>query len=63
MSVFAIRYRNGDELEYRVTFSPWPTWQMLNALAETMLKEKGGVACEFRGPNGLHGFVKRKDVA
>lgn len=57
MCKFEIRYGNGKVKTYEVQFRPWPTWKMLNALAETMLAEKGGKACSFEGPNGLRGFV------
>lgn len=57
MCKFEIRYKGGKVRTYEVEFKPWPTWHMLNALAEAMLMEKGGKACSFEGPNGLHGFV------
>ena len=60
MSSFVIRYRSGREQRYNVGFWPWPTWKMLEALAEAMLDEKGGVSVEFHGPNGLHGFIRRE---
>ena len=62
MSRFAIMYRNGKEKVYEVAFSPSPTWKMLHDLAVSMLEEKGGVAIEFRGPNGLRGFITRRSL-
>ena len=61
MSEFVIRYRHGNAKVYMVDFRPWPTWGMLSALAKALLHEKGGVAVEFRGPNGLHGMTTREE--
>lgn len=58
MAKFTIYYRNGKEKVYEVKFDPHPTWKMLEALAEAMLSEEGGVSVWFECSNGLHGMVK-----
>ena len=57
MCEFVIYYRNGREKRYQISFSPWPSWGMLEALARAMLNDNGGYSCSFAGPSGLHGII------
>lgn len=57
MCEFIIYYRNRREKRYKVNFNPWPSYNMLVAMAHAMIKSNGGYSCSFSGPNGLHGLV------
>ena len=54
---FEVFYRNGTSKVYEIEAKPWLTFLMCESLAWAMLNEKGGTACKFEGPNGIHGMV------